>query len=137
MSYVDELNTIYQRFADRLVAGIRRRRDKTGIYAYAMAVIFSDASDDDLLQGLSIDAIFEKAHARQPRIQRSNLHSVLSQVDGLQVDEEGRGLVFSYNQRDRVVTVVDRQLLLYRKYRGGLWPWEGLIRETEAASRSE
>ncbi len=33
----------------------------------------------------------------------------------MQVDEDGRGLVLSYNERDEVVTVVDRQLLLYLK----------------------
>jgi hypothetical protein len=131
LTYVDQLNAIYQTFAKRVSSGIRTRRDTTGIYAHAMAVVLEESDDDELLKGVGLDKIFEKAHARQSRIQKPNLHTILCRIDGLQVDSDGRGLVLSYDQRDREVTVVDRQLLLYRQYATVKWPWEDLIREAD------
>jgi hypothetical protein len=134
LAYVEELNAIYQTFARRVSSGIRTRRDTTGIYGHAMAVVLTESDDEELFRGVGIDKIYEKAHARQPRIQKANLHTILSRIDALQVDDEGRGLVLSYNQRDQEVTVVDRQLLLYRQYATVKWPWEDLIREAEEAA---
>jgi hypothetical protein len=45
---------------------------------------------------------------------------VLEKIEHLQVDDEGRGLVLAYNEANREVSVVDRQLLLYRKYSTGV-----------------
>ena len=129
MEYAEQLNPLYQQFAQRVSRGIRRRRsDPTGIYPHAMAVIL-DASDEALTRGLSIDGIYEPAHARESRIQKGNLHTVLQKIEGLQVDEDGRGLVLAYNEASREVSVVDRQILLYRKYSTVSWPWDNLIRE--------
>ncbi len=129
--YAEQLNPLYQQFAERVSRGIRSRKDSTGIYAHAMAVIM-DASDEQLVTGLHVDQIHERAHARQSRIQKGNLKTILEKVEGLQVDAEGRGLVVSYNESTEETTVVDRQLLLYRRYCTVKWPWEGLIAEAEA-----
>jgi hypothetical protein len=132
MGYADQLNPLYQQFAKRVSGGIRSRRsDATGIYAHAMAVIVG-APDDALLRGLSLDAIYERAHAREARITKGNLHSALCRIEGLQADEAGRGLVVAYNEVHREIDVVDKQLLLYRKYATVTWPWEELIREAKA-----
>lgn len=128
--YADQLNSIYLKFAKTLSAGIKNRPNSTGIYAHAMAVIV-DASDDELLHGLSIDKIFEKAHRRQPRIQKVNLNTILKKLEELQVDKEGRGLVIAYDISSCEITAVDRQLLFYRKYRNMKWPWEDLINELD------
>ena len=88
-----------------------------------------EAPDDALLGGLSLDWIFEQAHNREPRITKGNLHTVLCRIEGLQADEDGRGLVLAYNEAHREISVVDRQLLVYRKYSTVTWPWEELIRE--------
>jgi hypothetical protein len=128
MEYADQLNPLYQEFAKRVSGGIRTRGDSTGIYAHAMAVIL-EAEDEQLLRGLSIDRIYEVAHGRESRIQKGNLHTVLQRIEGLQVDSDGRGLVVAYNEANREVTVVDRQLLLYRRYSTVAWPWDDLIRE--------
>jgi len=53
----------------------------------------------------------------------------------LQVDEDGRGLVLAYNASSADVTIVDRQILLYRRYSTSKWPWEDLI--TEAVAQGE
>jgi len=128
LEYAEQLNPLYQQFARNVSAGIRSRRNSTGIYAHAMAAIMQ-ASDADLVNGLNVATIFAVANARQPRIQRGNLKSVLEKIEELQIDSDGRGLVLAYNSANEEITAVDRQLLLYRKYCTVKWPWEDLIAE--------
>ncbi len=130
MAYADQLNPLYQQFAKRVSSGIRKRENSTGIYAHAMAVIMA-ADDEELMRGLTLDAIFERAHDRQDRIQRGNLAKVLDKFEELQVDDDGRGLVLSYNDAAAEVSIVDRQLLLYRRYATVKWPWEDMISEAD------
>lgn len=131
MFYADQLNPVYQQFAKRVSAGIRTRSKATGIYAHAIAVILA-ASDDELIRGLHARTIFQRASQRQSRIQYSNLKAILEKIESLQIDSEGRGLVISYNEVAEEVSIVDRQLLLYRRYATIKWPWEDIIAEAEA-----
>lgn len=133
LHYADQLNPLYQQFAKRVAGGIRTRQDSTGIYAHAMAVIVN-AEDELCIRGIPLDYIYQAAHAREPRIQKGNLRTILEKIESLQVDSDGRGLVIAYNEADGEVTVVDRQLLLYRKYCTVSWPWEDLIEEARADS---
>lgn len=134
MEYADQLSPFYQQFAERVSRGIRARQDSTGIYAHAMAAIL-EADDQKLLNGFNLDSIFEVAHAREERIQKGNLRTVLEKFEQLQVDKHGRGLVLAYNDATGDVSVVDRQLLLYRRYLTVKWPWEDMVHE--AAGESE
>lgn len=129
MEYAEQLNPLYQTFAGNIASGIRSRKNSTGIYAHAMAVIMK-ASDADLIGGLSVDRIFAAASQREPRILLGNLKSILGKIESLQIDEDGRGLVLSYNP-DKGISVVDRQLLLYRKFATVNWPWESIITQVE------
>lgn len=131
LQHAEQLNPLYQQFASRVSSGIRTRQDSTGIYAHAMAVIL-DAPDELAIRGISLDYVFQKAHTREPRIQKGNLRTVLEKFEQLQVDSEGRGLVVAYNEANAEVSVVDRQLLLYRKYSTVKWPWEELIADAAA-----
>lgn len=128
MHVADQLNQLYQAFAKRVCDGIRNRKNSTGIYAHAMAAIMS-CSDEQLTNGIEAREIFLIAHERQPRIQIGNLKTVLSRFEELQVDSDGRGLVIAYDQSIEKITIVDRQLLLYRKFATVKWPWEELITE--------
>jgi hypothetical protein len=130
MFYAEELNPLYQEFAGRVARGIRVRQNATGIYAHAMAVILS-AEDEELVKGVPLDTIYSLAHEREARVGKGNLHVVLGRLEALQVDEDGRGLVLAYNEATREVSVVDRQVLLYRRYATVKWPWEDLIQEAE------
>jgi len=130
LQYADQLNPLYQQFARRVSNGIRNRTDSTGIYAHAMAMILA-APDELALRGIGIDYIFQNAHDREPRIQKGNLRTILERFEQLQVDDAGRGLVLAYNEATGEMSVVDRQLLLYRKYATVKWPWEDLIAEAE------
>lgn len=130
MKYAEQLNPVYQQFAGRVSKGIRKRSDATGIYAHAMAVIM--AADDEILKnGFSLDDIHKIAYDRQPRIQKGNLRTVLEKFEILQVDEEGRGLVLAFNEANDEIHVVDRQILLYRRYATVKWPWENMISEVD------
>ncbi|MEI7805536.1 MAG: hypothetical protein WCI56_09430 [Hyphomicrobiales bacterium] len=132
LAYAEQLNPLYQQFASRVSKGIRNRQDSTGIYAHAIAVIL-ETDDQALMKGITRDQIYEIAHSRQNRIQKGNLGKVLEKFEELQVDSEGRGLVLSYNEATAEIAVVDRQLLLYRKYATVKWPWEEMIKEADAS----
>jgi hypothetical protein len=92
MHYAEQLNAIYQQFADQVSGGIRKRTNSTGIYAHAMAVIL-DTPDEDLIRGVKRDRIYAAAHAKEARIGSGNLRTVLEKFESLQVDDAGRGLV--------------------------------------------
>jgi len=125
MEYADQLNPLYQNFARNVAKGIRNRTKSTNIYAHTMAVILN-AIDDELITGLSVERIFEEAKRREPRILLGNLKSILAKIESLQIDDQGRGLVLAYNP-SRGISVVDRQLLLYRRFATVSWPWEDII----------
>lgn len=130
LEYAEELDALYQVFAKRVAASIRTRKDSTGINAHVMAVIL-ESSDAVLTGGLSIDRVFEVSHSRQSRIQKGNLRAVLENFERRQIDEDGKGLVFSYNEHSGLITIVDKQLLFYRKFSTLKWPWEEMIKEAE------
>lgn len=130
MAYADQLNPLYQQFAKRVSSGIKKRANSTGIYAHAMAAIL-EAPDDVLMKGFTLDQIFSITNSRQPRIQKGNLAKVLEKFEELQIDAEGRGLVLSYNDATGEISVVDRQLLLYRRYATVKWPWEEMVKEAD------
>lgn len=131
-----QLDATYLTFAERVASGIRKRKRATGIYAHAMASIVS-ASDKDLIDGLSADAIYDECHGREPRIQKANLKSILAKIDGLQIDNSGRGLVVTYNIFDEKIINIDRQLLFYRTHCTARWPWHEIIKESETTNNED
>ena len=133
MDYAEQLNTLYQTFANRVAGGIRIRTKSTGIYAHMMAVVL-EADDATLTGGMSIDRIFRQASSRESRIQKGNLRTILEKIDKLQIDDDGRGLIITYDQAQARVYIVDRQLFLYRKFATVKWPWETLIEVADATS---
>ena len=128
MQYADQLNALYQTFAARVTGGIRKRQNSTGIYAYMLAVVM-DANVQKLTEGLSTDEVFQAAHARESRIQKGNLRQVLQRINDIQVDEDGRGLILTYDASKDEVFIVDKQLFFYRKYATARWPWERIIEQ--------
>lgn len=123
--YAEQLEAVFLEFARRVAGGIRKRKKATGIYAHAIWAVF-DSNDDELIKGVPIDVIFTRAHGRQSRIQKGNLKSILPRLDGLQVDDRGKGLVVTYVEQSDSVAVVDRSVLFYRKYSTVNWPWRGI-----------
>jgi len=128
--YAEQLEAVYLEFARRVSQGIRKRKGSTKIYAHAMWAIF-DSAAEELIVGVSVDTIFDRANARQPRIQKGNLKSIMDKLDGLQIDDRGKGLVVTYAEQSGSVAVVDRTVLFYRKYCTVEWPWKDIIDSTE------
>lgn len=128
--YAEQLEAVYLEFARRVSNGIRQRKGSTKIYAHAMWAIF-DSTDDELLQGVSVDKVFERAAERQPRVQKGNLRSILRKLDILQIDDRGKGLVVTFVEQSNSVAVVDRSVLFYRKYCTVEWPWKEIVDEGE------
>ncbi|NHQ82755.1 hypothetical protein HA051_14365 [Chromobacterium vaccinii] len=130
--YAEQLMPLYQAFARRVSEGIRRRKGATGIYAHALDVILN-ADDHALVDGFGIKDVFSKCHQVEPRIRLPNLRSVLRKFEALQVDADGRGLIIAYNDQASQVYVVDRQLLLYRKFKKADWPWKEVVGDFDQA----
>ncbi|WP_069238541.1 hypothetical protein [Burkholderia ubonensis] len=128
MHVADQLNQLYQAFAKRVCDGIRKRANSTGIYAHAMKAIMA-ANDAVLVEGMTAKQIYDAANAAEPRIHLGNLKTVLARFPDLQVDSEGRGLILAYTEQREIISVVDKQLLLYRRFATVKWPWEELIAE--------
>ena len=128
MEYADQLNALYQTFASRVANGIRSRKNSTGIYAHMLAVAMAE-NDDALIMGLGINTLFQKANTREPRIKKGNLRHILTKIDEIQVDENGKGLILSFDEYKEELSVVDRQLLFYRRYATVRWPWENIIEQ--------
>lgn len=133
LKYAEQLNALYQTFAERVAKGVRQSKKSTGIYAHMLKAVM-EAEDEKLKSGMHTDEIFRITHNREPRIQKPNLRTILRKINGLQIDEEGRGLILTYDESKDEVTVVDRQLFLYRKYATVEWPWERIIEEASESS---
>ena len=131
--YANQLDGLYQQFASKLSAGIRRRKKSTGIYAIAMQAIV-EAKDKDLISGFSRNDIYQLAHEKESRISKGNLKTVLIKLAELQQDANENGLVVLYDESIDSVCVVDRQLLFYRKHHTMKWPWEEIVEEARQLS---
>jgi len=131
-----QISSIYENFANKVAKGIRQRKNSTGIYAYTMAAIMSH-EDAALMSGVSTHAIYDLAHARQSRINLANMRNILGKLELLHTDKEGRGLIIQYSEDDDTVSVVDHQLLLYRRFRKSPWPWDTIIADIERCSEDD
>lgn len=132
-AYAEQLDGVYQQFAQILSAGIRKKKNSTGIYALTMKAIVN-ATDSQLKNGFSRTDIFDITYAEESRIQKGNLKTVLGKLVELQEPESGRELVISYDESIDAIFVVDLQLLFYRKHHTMKWPWEELVEEARQQS---
>ena len=135
--YANQLDGLYQQFAQTLSTGIRQRKKKsTGIYALSMEAIVN-ATDRQLMKGFSRNDIYTITNRKEPRIKKGNLKSVLKKLVELQRPETGRSLVISYDESIDSVFAIDLQLLFYRKHHTMKWPWEEMAEEARQQSLFE
>lgn len=128
MELAESLTTLYHTFAKRTSSGMRSRKNSTAIYAHALKVIM-EQPDSKLRSGVKTKEIFDIAKRRESRIQLPNLRSILRNLDKLQTDAAGRGLILTFNESRDEVFVVDLQVLLYRRFTTLKWPWEEILLE--------
>lgn len=135
--YANQLDGLYQQFAQTLSTGIRQRKKKsTGIYALSMEAIVN-ATDRQPMKGFSRDDIYTITNGKEPRIKKGNSKSVLKKLVELQRPETGRSLVISYDESIDSVFAIDLQLLFYRKHHTMKWPWEEMAEEARQQSLFE
>ncbi len=120
--YSEQLNPVYINLSEKISSGFKQTTHNTRIYKHIFASIIS-SDDNELLKGIHINDLYKKVCEREPRINKGNLKKALLRIERLQVDNDGRGLVFGFDGSDRVY-LVDRQILIYRKYMTIKWPWE-------------
>ena len=130
MAYAEQIEAVYQLFAENISEGIRKRKNSTQIYAYAIQTIV-DAVDAELIEGLPLDIIFDRTNAKQPRIKKNNLRTILGKFREIQIDDRGKGLVLTFDEATDTIIVVDRGLLFYRKYMTRQWPFERIISDAQ------
>ena len=134
--YANQLDGLYQQFAQTLSKGIRKRQQSTGIYALSMEAIVN-ATDHELMKGLSRNKIFSIINKKEPRIQQGNLKVVLQKLVELQNPGGSKNLVITYDESIDAIFAVDLQLLFYRKHHTMKWPWEEMIQKARALSLFE
>ena len=132
-AFASQLDGVYQQFAKHLSAGIRQRKNATGIYALTLQAIV-EAEDRQLCEGFKRSEIYDITHAREPRVQKGNLKIVLQKLGELQHKSYQGNLVVSYDEAIDAVSIVDMQLLFYRKYHTMVWPWEEMADEAKQAA---
>lgn len=113
----------YRQFADALSRGFKSNEESELKVYQNIARVAIEASDHDLREGLHYDTVFDRVHALNDRVRRSDLTAALQRLNRLQQDRQVSPLVISYNEKSRYVQLVDRELLFYRKYGNPIWPW--------------
>lgn len=113
----------YRQFADALSRGFKSNEESELKVYQNIARVCIEADDHDLREGLHYDTMYERVHAFNDRVRRSDLTAALQRLNRLQQDRQVSPLVVSYNEKSRYVQLVDRELLFYRKYGNPVWPW--------------
>lgn len=118
-----ELRQRYNSFSEAFSKGLRHGRQSLYKYKTLLRVLV-EATDSELITGIGQDELLTRIHRYDERIRSSDLSSALNHIGKLQASTGIRPLVFSYNQNTRKISLVDRQLLFFRKYGSPKWPWE-------------
>jgi hypothetical protein len=84
-----------------------------------------EASDAELMNGVHYNMLLDRVQKYNPRVRQSDLTAALQRLNRLQEDRSISPLILSYNPKSRLVQLVDRELLFYRKYGNPVWPWSG------------
>lgn len=83
-----------------------------------------ETDEQELLAGIPFSSFEQKIRSLDPTIQKAKLHDALTRIDRLQNEKNIYPIIASYDQLNRMVNLIDRELLFYRKYGGPKWPWE-------------
>ena len=98
-------------------------RTKLKMYRHLIRVSL-EAQDGELLAGLDRAVILTRIHTYEPNANLSVLSAALAKLDRLQAERGISPPIFSYNNVGRNVTLVDRELLFFRRHTKRKWPWD-------------
>ena len=88
----------YRQFADALSRGFKSNEESELKVYQNIARVAIEAADDELREGLHYDTVYERVHALNSRVRRSDLTASLQRLNRLQQDRQVSPLVVSYNE---------------------------------------
>jgi hypothetical protein len=80
-----------------------------------------EASDEELRDGLPKDTLLKRINEYEPNVRMSDLSAALNRIDALQDKRDISPLVLTFSGQK--ISLVDRELLFYRRYGQPVWPW--------------
>jgi hypothetical protein len=114
----------YHTFLDMVGKGFKDpERTKLKMYKHLVRVCI-EAKDTELLGGIDRQALLARIQAYEPEANLNVLSAALTRLNRLQVERGIAPLVLYYNEIAKTVSLVDRELLFYRKYTARPWPWD-------------
>jgi hypothetical protein len=120
-----EEDSRYRQFGNALEKGFKGG-DESQLKVYQhIARVCMEANDVELLKGLHYSTLFDRVQRYNPRVRQSDLTAALQRLNRLQEDRSISPLILSYNPKSRLVQLIDRELLFYRRYGAPVWPWSG------------
>jgi hypothetical protein len=114
----------YRLFCEAVVRGFRdSETSELRVYQH-IAHVFIDCSDAELRSGIYRETLLTRVQEIEARIRLSDLSAALNRIDKLQANRSVSPLVISYNPNTRLLQLVDKELLFYRKYGNPTWLWQ-------------
>ncbi len=118
-----EEDSRYRQFGNALEKGFKSSEESELKVYQHIARVCMEAKDTELLSGLHYNVIFDRVQKYNSRVRQSDLTAALQRLNRLQEDRSISPLVLSYNPKTRLIQLIDRELLFYRKYGNPVWPW--------------
>jgi hypothetical protein len=118
-----EEDSRYRQFGNALEKGFKSNEESELKVYQHIARVCMEARDKELLTGLHYNVLYDRVQQYNSRVRPSDLTAALQRLNRLQEDRSISPLVLSYNPKTRLVQLVDRELLFYRKYGKPVWPW--------------
>lgn len=109
----------FEGFADAFLAGVQMlQADERTVFGPVIETL-SSRSDDELLDGVSVDSLPHSA------VSMARRYEILNGLERFQSAIEISPLVLTFNRHLHTVSLVDRRLLFFRRYGRPHWPWAG------------
>ncbi|MGO3360941.1 MAG: hypothetical protein ACTIL2_00715 [Corynebacterium sp.] len=120
----DEMAGRFDTFANNFVRGMRRLPEGLVVYLHLLRA-FTSVEDSVLLsKGIDSKALLDQINEINQTIRPSDLTQSLDRIDKLQEKIKISPPVLTYHRPGRLVQLVDRSFLFYRKYSTQMWPWD-------------
>lgn len=122
-SICHEEDSRYRQFGNAIEKGFKSNEESELKVYQHIARVCMEASDAELMNGVHYNMLLDRVQQYNSRVRQSDLTAALQRLNKLQEDRSISPLVISYNPKSRLVQLVDRELLFYRKYGSPVWPW--------------
>lgn len=115
----------YKNFAEAVMRGYKGYSNSE-LQAYKHILkAFLEFTDAEIASGVHRDTIFQKLSTTSAPVERmSDLSAALNRINRLQVKRKISPLIISYNSNNKIIHLVDKELIFYRKYGTPVWPWQ-------------